>query len=375
MERFSLKDHLFNPAKVHMVASQIKAVYDKFDQESFEKETTERFPSLELKERMNHISDMFYKYLPSDYEKTVHILLASLASELDPELTDDDFGDYIYASHSSYIHKYGCTNKYLSISLQALREITKRFSVEYSIRDFINIFKYETMIMLDACANSDNYHERRLASEGTRPKLPWAKNLTIDYTDTLPLLEKLYCDPTRYVTRSVSNHLNDISKIDPILVIDTLKRWKSYHNQEPKEMQFIINHSLRTLVKQGNPEALSLLGYSSNPNIEVQNFRFSKSSVVIGDYLEFYFDIKAKEEERLIIDYIIHFRTKAGKYSTKVHKIKKTTIENEEVKFSKKHTFRANMTTRKLYLGTHKIQLQINGKRYSEVEFELLEQS
>ena len=374
MEKFSLKDRLFNADKVHMIATQIKRVYDSFDQKAFEHETIEHFPTLELKERIDHISDMFFKYLPNDYEAAVDILLHSLPSELDPEQTDDDFGDYIYAAHSSYINKYGCTSKHLALSLSALKEMTKRFSVEYSIRDFINIFEYETMAMLHQCANSSNYHERRLASEGSRPSLPWAKNLTLDYTDALPLLDKLFSDNSRYVTRSVANHLNDISKINPALVIDTLQGWQESKKQNDTEMQFIINHSLRTLIKQGYAPALQLLGYSSNPKITVSSLGLEKTSISIGESLEFYFDIRSTKKERLIIDYIMHFRTKAGTYSSKVHKIKNTTIDNQKVEFSKRHKFKANMTTRKLYTGTHKVQLQINGKRYDELEFELLPQ-
>lgn len=103
--------------------------------------------------------------------------------------------------------------------------MTKRFSAEYSIRNFINTFPTETFEMLEDCSLSENYHERRLASEGCRPKLPWGKKLTIDYNFTIKLLDNLQMDKTRFVTRSVANHLNDISKIDALLVIETLKRW------------------------------------------------------------------------------------------------------------------------------------------------------
>jgi 3-methyladenine DNA glycosylase AlkC len=108
-------------------------------------------------------------------------------------------------------------------------------------------------------AKSEHYHQRRLASEGTRPSLPWAIKVNLDYKKPIEILDVLYCDNTRYVTRSVANHMNDISKRDASLVLDTLRKWKNSKKQNKKEMDFIISHSLRTLVKDGNREALNLL--------------------------------------------------------------------------------------------------------------------
>jgi 3-methyladenine DNA glycosylase AlkC len=371
-EKFSLKDELFNPQKVNQIATEIKNVYQAFDQESFEKETVNAFENLELKERIAHIRDMLAKYLPNDYQEATTIILKALPPELDPNKTDDDFGEFIYAPYGDFVATFGCTEEHLEFSLNALREITKRFSVEYAIRDFINAFPEETFAVLQECSLSDNYHERRIASEGTRPKLPWAKKLTTQYDKSIKLLDNLYSDSTRYVTRSVANHLNDIAKIDADLVIETLKSWKASKKQNEKEMDFIINHALRTLIKDGNPEALELLGYSPNPQITVNNFQLTDIEVQVGEYLEFSFEIEAKKDEALIVDYIIYFQTKAGKLSPKVHKIKKLDLtQGEKVTISKEHLFKANMTTRKLYSGEHRLVLQINGNNYCDLAFNL----
>jgi len=371
-ENFSLKDELFNPKKVNQIATEIKNVYKVFEQTSFEKETVEAFENLELKERITHIRDMLAKYLPNDYQEATTIILKAVPSELDPNKTDDDFGDFIYAPYGDFVATFGCTEEHLAFSLNALREITKRFSVEYAIRDFINTFPQETFAVLQECSVSDNYHERRMASEGTRPKLPWGKKLTTNYTEPIELLDNLYSDSTRFVTRSVANHLNDIAKIDADLVIETLKRWKSANKQNKKEMDFIINHALRTLIKDGNAEALKLLGYSSEPKISVNNFQLTDIEVQVGEYLEFSFDIEAQNDEALIVDYIIYFQTKAGKLSPKVHKIKKLNLKKgKQITISKQHLFKANMTTRKLYSGEHRLVLQINGKSYYDILFYL----
>ncbi|MBU1667808.1 DNA alkylation repair protein [bacterium] len=360
--KFSLKDELYNSKKVAQIAHEIKEVYASFDANGFGQDVLEKFPNLELKERIYHIRDMFSNYLPADYIEATKILLKALPTELDEGKGDDDFGDFIYAPYSDFVVTHGCTKEHLAFSLEALREMTKRFSVEFSIREFINLFPKETLAMLKVCALSNNYHERRLASEGLRPKLPWAKKLNIDYRLALEHLELLYDDKTRYVTRSVANHLNDIAKMDASLVIETLKRWKSKNKQAPKEMEFMINHALRTLVKQGNVEALEMLGYLKEPPIEVKNIRLKTSAVAIGEALEFEVELLANDEAMLLVDYVLHFCTKRGTLSLKVHKLKKLTLKKgEKALLTKRHPFKANMSTRKLYAGEHLLEVQING--------------
>ena len=371
-EKFSLKDQLFNENSVRKLSDEIHQASVDFEKEAFYKEVLSAFPELELKERIYHIRDMLAKYLPNDYEEALSVILQALPAPLDPEKEDDDFGDFIYAPYGEFVVRYGCSDTHLYRSLKALREITKRFSVEFAIRDFINHYPEETMAMLKACAASENYHERRLASEGSRPKLPWAKKLTMDYRDAMVILDKLYYDKTRYVTRSVANHLNDIAKIDATLVIATLKRWQASGKQEPKEMEYMLSHALRTLVKEGNEEALALLGYKKLPKIVLSELTLVQDRVKVGEALHFEFEIEAKENCKLMLDYIVHFKTKSGKSSPKVHKIKKLFLQNKEcITVSKKHLFKVGMTTRKLYAGEHKVELQINGKRYDMGTFVL----
>ena len=371
-EKFSLKDELYNPQKIEMIAKEIKEVYPSFEADKFSKETLEKFPTLELKERIYHIGDMLHKYLPSDYQEAVNILLQALPAELDPSKSDDDFGDFIYAPYAEYVTAYGCSEEALDFSLYALSEITKRFSVEFALRDFINHYPAQTLAILEECAKSENYHQRRLASEGLRPKLPWAKKLTIDYHEGIKLLELLYHDTTRYVTRSVANHLNDIAKLDAPLVIETLKCWKKSKKQETKEMDFIIRHALRTLVQEGNEDALLMLGYSKMPPIKVKKIRLHTPSVKVGEALEFEVEIVAHDDAMLMVDYVVHFQTKAGKLSPKVHKLKKIElVKGETIVLKKKHLFKANMSTRTLYAGEHLLEVQVNGSIVSSESFTL----
>jgi 3-methyladenine DNA glycosylase AlkC len=371
-EKFSLKDELFHKEKIYKIASEIKETYLAFKKDAFIEDVLSKFPELELKERLSHIAKTLRVYMPSNYRESTTWLLVSLPLELNPLKTDNDFGDFIYASYAEFILIHGCNKEDIEFSLEALAEMTKRFSVEFAIRDFINEFPIETLKMLDKCSVSVNYHQRRLASEGTRPRLPWGKNILLDYRKSVKILDNLFYDKTRFVTRSVANHLNDIAKIDASLVIETLKRWKDSHKQNEKEMDFILHHSLRTLVKEGNVEALELLGYSKNLAIKIENFSLNRAKIKVGEALDFSFNISTSRAENLIIDYIVFFKTKTGKLSTKVYKLKKIQMKKDEfLRLSKKYLFKANQTTRKLYAGNHKIALQINGKVYKEANFSL----
>ncbi|MEO0458948.1 MAG: DNA alkylation repair protein, partial [Cyanobacteria bacterium P01_A01_bin.114] len=191
---FSLKDQLFNPEKVNYLGTLITQAFPEFSQQQFHQAVVTAFPKLELKERIAHITACLHQYLPDDYPGALAIILRSLPPELDPSKTDDDFGDFIFAPLSLFVATYGCTADYLNSSLNALKEITKRFSAEDAVRYFINAFPSETFSFLLDCAKDDNYHVRRWASEGTRPKLPWSQKLITDYKQPLPLLEILYGD-------------------------------------------------------------------------------------------------------------------------------------------------------------------------------------
>lgn len=346
-EKFSLKDHLFHSAKIAHLGQQIAAVYPEFDALNFHDTVVTAFPNLELKARIEHIRTCLRKYLPQDYKMAVNIILAALPAPLNENLSDNDFGDFIYAPYNDFVAHYGCSQELLAFSLSALKEMTKRFSAEDAIRYFLNDFPQETLTELNKWSKDSNYHVRRLCSEGTRPKLPWSQKINIAIEDALPLLHNLYADKTRYVTRSVANHLNDIAKTQPDLVLQTLKSWKESQLQSPSEMNFILKHSLRTLVKNGNKEALALMGFGDSQHISLLQLQFEEK-VKIGDALGFSFLVNSLETKELAIDYILHFQSKQGTLSNKkVHKLKTfLATANASMEVSKRHVFRPNMTTR-----------------------------
>lgn len=237
--KFYLKDRLFNPEKVSKLASEIASAYIRFDASGFQEDVIARFGELELKERITHITEMLARYLPTDYLEATDIILRALPLELDNTKTDGDYGDFIYAPYGEFIERYGSRREHLHHSLDMLEEITRRFSAEYPIRHFWNTYEDAVYEKNLTWAESPYYHVRRLASEGSRPRLPWGKKIGLHYSRAEIFLDELFSDRTRYVTRSVANHLNDISKVDPDFVLRKLSEWEKSSKQTPKEMDFI----------------------------------------------------------------------------------------------------------------------------------------
>ena len=370
---FSLKDHLFNEEKVHYLANQFRSVDKNFEATSFVRDVMKQLRQLELKARIVHIATVLEDYLAADFPVAAKQIVAALPEPLDPTRTDDDFGDFIFAPLGEFVVRNGLAKKHLPTSLRTLREITQRFSMEDAIRTFINTHPDKTLAELARWSTDKNYHVRRLVSEGTRPTLPWSGRISVSVTVPLPFLETLHADPTRYVTRSVANHLNDIAKVQPEIVLDVLSRWKQFGKQHSAELQWMTKHALRTLVKHGHRQALELLGFRAMPKIKVTKFAINSPHIWPGEAFEFSFHVAALQNESLVIDYVVEFVKANGTLSPKVHKLKQLSLKKgESMTLSKRHVLRANATTYTLYPGTHHVTLQINGKPFGRRSFELL---
>ncbi len=369
---FSLKDQLFNHQRVQYLAGLFHAADERFDARGFQRAAMKGLKQLELKQRIVHLASMLENYLASDYRTAAKQIAAALPPPLDPTKTDNDFGDFILAPLGEFVVRNGLEKQHLKLSLRTLKQITQRFSMEDAIRAFINRYPDETMAELQKWATDKNYHVRRLVSEGTRPRLPWSGRLSLDAAAPLPLLDILHADATRYVTRSVANHLNDIAKTEPQWVLDALQRWRQAGRQQPVELQWISRHALRTLVKQGHPPALQFLGFRSQPKIEVRDFELHADTVRAGDTLEFSFVLRASRAESLMVDYVIDFVKANGTLAPKVHKLKQLQLKKDEsVRLKKRHRLHAAATTYTLYPGQHHVTLQINGQPYGKRSFML----
>lgn len=373
MTGFSLKEHLFNRQKVEYLAGLFSKQDPNFAHKSFVANVTRKFPSLELKQRIIWIAESLEKHLPTHFPDAAKHILRCLPPPLDPNKTDDDFGDFIFAPLGELVVRNGASHEYLDLSLATLKEITTRFSMEDAVRAFIRKFPDETMQTLTGWVYDSNYHVRRLVSESTRPLLPWSGRIDLPPERTIALLNQLHADRTRYVTRSVANHLNDIAKNHPELVIQSLSDWHRQEKQHREELMWMTRHSLRTLVKRGHVGALRLLGFNPKPKLEIGAIELEKSKLLPGELLEFALDITALRSESLVIDYAIEYAKAGGKRSTKVYKASKLSIKKgETVTIRKSHRLHAQATTYRLYPGKHLLTIQINGQSVGTVPFTIL---
>lgn len=369
-ERFSLKDALFNQQKVAYLAGLLATADARFDGVGFERDVMAELLSLELKQRIDLIARVLASYLPDDFDDAVSVILRALPPELDPLKTDDDFGDFIFAPFGEFVSTHGLGH--FERSMDAICALTKRFSMEFTLRHFLNAHETRVLAVLADWAVDENYHLRRLVSEGTRPRLPWGKKVGLAYGAPLPLLDQLYCDPTRYVTRSVANHLNDIAKLDASLVVDTLARWQREGRQEPKEMDWMIRHALRTLIKQGDPQAMALLGYVPDPPVSVSAVTVTTPVIAFGEAFEFEVTVRATAPAKLLVDYAIAFVKADGARKAKVFKLKQLALKaGETVVLRKRHRLKADATTYRLYPGAHEVLVQINGVERGKGRFDL----
>ncbi|MBF2054064.1 MAG: DNA alkylation repair protein [Candidatus Sericytochromatia bacterium] len=371
---FSLKDQLFNPGKVQGLARDLQRADPAFDASAFTAEATAGLAARELKARIDWICSCLQRHLPADYPQAVALILKALPPPLDPTRTDDDFGDFIYTPYGEYIARYGCQAQHLDLSLDALHSLTRRFSVEGPIRVFLKAFPAQTLARLRQWQHDSNYHVRRLVSEGTRPRLPWYLRLDLPLSETLPLLETLHADKTRFVTRSVANHLNDISKTDPDTVLATLQHWQQLKRQQPAELTYITRHSLRSLIKQGYAGALQLLGYGQTPQLAQLQLQAMQQTLSIGDTLHFSLNLQAQPEappQHLLIDYWIDFQRAGNTPGRKVFKWKQLVLQpGQALQLEKRHAFKP-MRTRRLWPGVHRLGLQVNGQAGPEIDFTL----
>jgi len=323
---------------------------------------------LELKQRMRHISTTLHTYLTGNYEKKLDSLL-----QLIPLLKENGFKaeSFEFMLLPDFVQVYGLDHYELSV--KAMEEITQFTSCEFAVRPFL--LQYEQAMLQQMLKWSKHKHPmvRRLATEGCRPRLPWAMgvpSLKENSLPILPILENLKTDSSESVRRSVANNLNDISKDHPAIVIDLVKAWKG----QSKEVDALVKHASRTLLKQGNSVVMELFGFGSIEHIEIKDFQVLTPTIQIGDSVAFSFKLRntSKLPAKLRLEYGIYYQKANGTLSRKVFKIsEKMYAENSTTTIHRKQHFKV-ITTRKLHLGLHRVALIINGKELEVLGFELV---
>ena len=362
----ALKTMFYTPAFFDDLAASIQTIYPAFDAPAFIASIHDAdWDSRELKQRMRHTTVTLRALLPADYRTALSILL-----QVAPTLDDYSFEKIFF---SDFVEQYGLDD--WEVSLPALEQLTQVMSAEFAVRPFILKDQARMMAQMEQWAQHESAHVRRLASEGCRPRLPWAMALPAlkaDPTPILPVLEHLKSDPSEDVRRSVANNLNDIAKDNPQVVVDTVRRWQE--KDSGPQMQALVKHALRSLIKAGDSDALALLGYGAQAEVALHNLVVEPAVVTMGGSITFAFDLEstAAAPQDLMIDYVLHLAGANGKPRTKVFKLaQRPLLPGEQIDVRKSYSFKP-ITTRRYYPGAHAIEIQINGAICGRAEFEVM---
>ena len=353
------------------IARMITAVHPAFEAKKFMRDVLQGYDTLALMPRGKHIARALQRHLPPDYPKAVAILLASLDQPhgRDAGLT---LGAFLYLPHTLFVAEFGLDH--FEASMHAQHALTQRFTAEFSIRAFLQQHEAATLARLKQWASDPSEHVRRLVSEGTRPRLPWASRLPAfqkNPASVLALLELLKDDPELYVRRSVANNLNDIGKDHPELLAKTAKQWLKGASEERR---WIVQHALRSAVKRGEAGALEVLGFGQSAKVEVSNARITPARVPMGEKVNIAFDVSntSAKPQDVLVDFCIHYVKASGKTSAKVFKLKVVRLAPKETVRLSKTVSTAEMTTRKHHAGLHRVEVLLNGQARALGEFELV---
>ena len=354
--------NMYSKAYMSKFADVFASIDPRFSRKKFLNLVFDRdWEEKELKQRMRHISICLHKSLPGGYEENIKILMKAVK----------EFRGFLSMIFPDYVEVFGLENPKLSI--KALELFTQYGSSEFAIRPFI--IKYPGLVMPQMLkwAEHKNHHVRRLASEGSRPRLPWAMALPEFKKDPAPvikILEVLKNDESEYVRKSVANNLNDISKDNPETALKIAAKWYGKN----KNTDWIVKHGMRGLLKKGNKTALKLFGWNGAEGIKVKALRLSAEKIKLGDKFEFSFELVPAEpgNGNIRVEYTIDFLTSTGKVSRKIFKITEGNFEKgKKYMFNRKHSLK-DLTTRKHFKGRHTIAIIINGEVTVKRDFQII---
>jgi 3-methyladenine DNA glycosylase AlkC len=368
--------NVFHRKGIAAVAAILARHNVNFRERDFVAQASRELESLELKERSRQIYAALCDHLPNDFLEACGVIKKSLhpfceGAPVRAETDEQGIQGWMIMPFAEYAGLRG--GEHLPEALGLLRELTMRFTGEFGIRHLIKKNPQEVLRYIDSWTEDPNEHVRRLASEGTRPRLPWGLQLHAfvkDPTLTLPLLEKLRDDPSEYVRRSVANHLNDMAKDHPDFILDLTHEWNAGANPERKKL---LRHALRNLLKHGHAKALSLYEMSE-PHLSDVRMKLKDDSVTFpGDLcLRVAFKSQAKVEQRLRLDLVIHYQKANGTMNPKVFLWKQINLAPGELHEAEKIIRFRPITTRTYRAGRHRVECKVNGVFVAGEDFELV---
>lgn len=359
----------FSPEIAEALGARVRAIHPQFDTEAYRR-ALDGLTSLELKDRVRLISAALHAGLKVPFPEAARVLTATLGPPVDPGVPNSF--QMIVWPLTHYVGVHGLAH--FEASMAALHAMTQRATAEFDIRPFLKAHPERTLEVLGQWARDPSEHVRRLVSEGTRTRLPWGGHLPAfiaDPSPVLPLLEQLRDDPSPYVRRSVANNLNDIAKDHPELVVRICQRWME--DQPTVERRALVQRALRSLVKDGRADALAALGHGDAADLSISGLD-APGSASVGGALPFRFVLTNHGSTPIsaVVDYRVHHAGARGARAPKVFKLSTVKIPaGGSVTIEKKHSLKV-VTTRKLYPGPHRLDIQVNGAVLAGLDFELL---
>lgn len=259
---------------------------------------------------------------------------------------------------------FGLTH--VEASMKALTVLTESSSAEFAIRPFLRQDFSRTFRQMQLWSLSENEHQRRLASEGLRPNLPWGKKIPdLDQyrLEIWELLETLKADSSLYVRKSVANHLNDWTRTHPEEVLDLLEAWQGCS----PETDWIVKRAARTLLKVGHPRALALFGYRSREDLERVFWNFPLK-IRKGERMLLDYEVEVAQKGPLRLELQVDFRRPTGRVSQKSFMLKDREAASLRGTWSYDWV---DKTTRKHWDGPHALRLLLNGQVLLEAQLEV----
>lgn len=356
-----LKD-LLGPAAVAVIADAGAAASPRFDRAAFLAAASAGLGDLTVMQRVRHIADALRPALPGDYPAALAILC-----DMAPRLTHA----FQAMAITEYVPRHGLAE--VDRSLAALACLTCFGTAEFAVRPFLAQDPAGVLAVMRGWCDDADDHVRRLASEGSRPRLPWGTRIAAfraDPTLAAPILEALKADPSAYVRKSVANHLNDIGKDRPAWLVDRLSHWST---DDPRTA-WIVRHALRTRIKQGDRAALALVGAGHDAEVIVERFDIAPDTISLGDTITLHATLRSTAEtgQRLVVDYRVHYARPGGKSAAKVFKWKTFDLASTTtIKLATPKTIR-HFSTRRHYPGRHVVELLVNGGVHATAAFDLI---
>ncbi len=320
------------------------------------------WPELELKQRVRRISSCMGRFLPATYPTALAAVRAAAPS----------FSGLRGLPFPDFVEQFG--REHWELSIEALRELTPLSTSELAVRPYLLQDPRRMLATMLEWTQDPDEHVRRLASEGCRPRLPWAMALPRfqrDPAPLLPILRRLRDDSSEYVRRSVANNLNDISKDHPQLVRKLAGEWLGHSPERDR----LVKHACRSLLKAGDAETMLLFGFRDPAGVEVSDLRLSAAALPIGEELEFRFELRSEGPlGKIRLEYAVDFAKARGKTGRKVFKISESEGDGNSREVRRRHRF-ADLSTRRHYPGEHRITVIVNGREKASASFWLGPQS